>query len=125
MAEDCVRSFRDHSWPGNVRELRNVIEAQLSCAARQSLHPTDQAGTETAPDFTIRLGASLKEVEAELIFRTLASVGGNKTRGPDSRGCIGVAFTTCSNTTVGTRRQAIPALRVTAMVEITFEPTTP
>jgi DNA-binding NtrC family response regulator len=41
---------------------------------------SDQAGTGIGSNFTIRLGASLKEVEAELIFRTLASVGGNKTR---------------------------------------------
>ena len=37
-------------------------------------------GREPAPISTIRLGSSLKDVEAELIFRTLASVGGNKTR---------------------------------------------
>lgn len=40
----------------------------------------DQAGTGTASDFTIRVGVSLKEIEAELILRALASVGGNKTR---------------------------------------------
>ena len=87
VAEDCLKSLKAYSWPGNVRELRNVIErAVILCRSSMlssgdlPIDLADQAGTGTAPDFTIRLGASLKEVEAELIFRTLASVGGNKTR---------------------------------------------
>lgn len=85
--EDCFSSLKAYSWPGNIRELRNAIErAVILCRSSMlssgdlPIDLADQSGTETAPDFTIRLGASLKEVEAELIFRTLASVGGNKTR---------------------------------------------
>lgn len=87
VAEDCLKSLKAYSWPGNIRELRNVIErAVILCrssilsSADLPIEVADQGWTGTAPDFTIRLGASLKEVEAELIFRTLASVGGNKTR---------------------------------------------
>ena len=87
MAEDCVSSLKGYSWPGNVRELRNVIErAVILCRSSMlssgdlPIDLADQGGAGVAPDFTIRLGASLKEVEAELIYRTLASVGGNKTR---------------------------------------------
>jgi transcriptional regulator with PAS, ATPase and Fis domain len=87
VADDCLKSLKAYSWPGNVRELRNVIErAVILCRSSMlssgdlPIDLADQAGTETAPAFTIRLGASLKEVEAELIFRTLASVGDNKTR---------------------------------------------
>jgi len=87
VAEDCLKSLKAYSWPGNVRELRNVIErAVILCRSSMlssgdlPIDLADQVGVGTDPDFTIRLGASLKEVEAELIFRTLASVGGNKTR---------------------------------------------
>ena len=87
VAEDCLKSLKAYSWPGNVRELRNVIErAVILCRSSMlssgdlRIDLADQAGAGTDPDFTIRIGASLKEVEAELIFRTLASVGGNKTR---------------------------------------------
>ena len=87
VAEDCLKSLKAYSWPGNVRELRNVIErAVILCRSSMlssgdlPIDLADQAGAGADPDFTIRLGASLKEVEAELIFRTLASVGGNKTR---------------------------------------------
>jgi transcriptional regulator with PAS, ATPase and Fis domain len=85
--EDCLSSLEAYLWPGNVRELRNVIErAVILCrssmlsSADLPIDLADQAQVGTDPDFTIRLGSSLKEVEAELIFRTLASVGGNKTR---------------------------------------------
>ncbi len=86
VAEDCLKSLKAYSWPGNIRELRNVIERAVILCRSSMLSsgdlPTDLAdqAVETDADFTIRLGASLKEVEAELIFRTLASVGGNKTR---------------------------------------------
>jgi transcriptional regulator with PAS, ATPase and Fis domain len=87
VTEDCLKSLKAYSWPGNVRELRNVIErAVILCGSSKLTScdlPTelaDQAETGIAPDFTIRVGASLKEIEAELILRTLASVGGNKTR---------------------------------------------
>ena len=87
VAEDCLKSLKAYSWPGNVRELRNVIERAVILCRSSMLSsgdlPTDlaeQFAMGTDADFTIRPGASLKEVEAELIFRTLASVGGNKTR---------------------------------------------
>ena len=87
VAEDCLKSLKAYSWPGNVCELRNVIErAVILCRSSMlssgdlPIDLADQAGTGGSPDFTIRLGASLKEVQAELIFRTLASVGGNKAR---------------------------------------------
>jgi DNA-binding NtrC family response regulator len=44
------------------------------------IDPAHQARPGSDLGFTIRLGASLKEVEAELILRTLAWLGGNKTR---------------------------------------------
>jgi transcriptional regulator with PAS, ATPase and Fis domain len=87
LAEDCLKSLQAHSWPGNVRELRNVIErAVILCRSSMlssrdlPIDIADQALLATVPDFMVRIGASLREVEAELTSRTLASVGGNKTR---------------------------------------------
>ena len=85
--EDCLKSLEAYSWPGNIRELRNVIErAVILCRSSMLSYGdlpvdlADQAIVATLPNFTIRIGASLREVEAELTSRTLASVGGNKTR---------------------------------------------
>jgi transcriptional regulator with PAS, ATPase and Fis domain len=86
ISEGCLNWLKAYSWPGNIRELRNVIERAVIMSGSSMLSSSDlpielpdQAGV-GAPDFTIRPGASLREVEAELTLRTLASVGGNKTR---------------------------------------------
>ena len=67
--EDCFSSLKAYSWPGNIRELRNAIErAVILCRSSMlsygdlPIDLADQAGTGTAPDFTIRLGASLKDI---------------------------------------------------------------
>jgi transcriptional regulator with PAS, ATPase and Fis domain len=85
--EDCFSSLKAYSWPGNIRELRNAIERAVILSRSPMLSsgdlPTalaDRTGAGSDLGFMIRPGASLKEVEAELIFRTLASVGGDKTR---------------------------------------------
>jgi transcriptional regulator with PAS, ATPase and Fis domain len=78
--EDCLSSLEAYLWPGNVRELRNVIErpvilcrSSMLSSADLPIDLADQARVGTDLDFTIRLGSSLKEVEAELIFRTLSA----------------------------------------------------
>jgi len=85
--EDCFSSLKAYSWPGNIRELRNAIERAVILCRSPMLSsgdlPTalaDRTGAGSDLGFMIRPGASLKEVEAEMIFRTLASVGGDKTR---------------------------------------------
>jgi two-component system response regulator HydG len=86
MSQDCLDTLRIHRWPGNVRELRNVIQrAVIRCHSRTlsaedlPLEPIpllDQAEAQ----FVVQLGSSVYEVERELIVRTLAFAGGNKTR---------------------------------------------
>ncbi len=85
MSQDCLDALRAHTWPGNVRELRNVVQRAVIRCRSSMLSAGDlpaQAASRWSPDayFPVRVGSSLKEVENELIARTLASVGGNKTR---------------------------------------------
>lgn len=86
MGQDCFDTLRAHKWPGNVRELRNVIQrAVIRCqspmlsAGDLPLEPVPLRGQEEA-HFMVQLGSSVYEVERELIVRTLAFAGGNKTR---------------------------------------------
>jgi transcriptional regulator with PAS, ATPase and Fis domain len=87
VSEDCLKSLTAYSWPGNVRELRNVIERAVILCRSLMITSSDlpiglaeRAAAGSDLGFVIWPGASLKEVEAELISRTLAYVGGNKTR---------------------------------------------
>jgi two-component system, NtrC family, response regulator HydG len=75
-----------YNWPGNVRELENVIERSVIMARGQSitaqefpsiLKTTDLKGIESENEKGS--GKSLKEVEKEMILRTLEETGGNRT----------------------------------------------
>ncbi len=84
----ALDALRFHSWPGNVRELRNVIErAVVICSGEQierhhfAPYPFDQRQRLRAEDtVTFPVGTPLKEIERQMILRTLDKTGNNKTR---------------------------------------------
>jgi DNA-binding NtrC family response regulator len=84
----ALDALRFHSWPGNVRELRNVIErAVVICSGEQierhhfAPYPFDQRQRLRSEDtVTFPVGTPLKEIERQMIFRTLDKTGNNKTR---------------------------------------------
>ena len=82
-----------YSWSGNVRELENVVERAVIMARGEMITPMefpenlkelDQELRETRID--IAAGRSLKEVEKEMILRTLEETGGNRTHAADILG---------------------------------------
>ncbi|HVA80132.1 MAG TPA: sigma-54 dependent transcriptional regulator [Candidatus Binataceae bacterium] len=83
---DCMAALQAHPWPGNVRQLRNVIErALIVCDGRMigkhDLPEEFRSGAQVDGGYLkIRLGASLEEIEREVISRTIEFTGGNKTR---------------------------------------------
>jgi two-component system response regulator HydG len=75
-----------HGWPGNVRELENVVERAVIMARGEMITPgefpdglkdlddaVEEAGLELTP------GRSLRDVEREMVIRTLDETGGNRT----------------------------------------------
>jgi DNA-binding NtrC family response regulator len=84
----ALDALRFHSWPGNVRELRNVIErAVVICSGEQierhhfAPYPFDQRQKLRSEDtVTFPVGTPLKDIEREMILRTLDKTGNNKTR---------------------------------------------
>jgi two-component system response regulator HydG len=75
-----------HGWPGNVRELENVVERAVIMARGDMITPSEfpddlrqgdvdvqESGVDLTP------GRSLKDVEKEMILRTLEETGGNRT----------------------------------------------
>jgi two-component system response regulator HydG len=76
-----------HDWPGNVRELENVVERAIIMARGDMITPSDFPEVlqkldvdreETRLDLTP--GRTLKEVEKDMIIRTLEMASGNRTR---------------------------------------------
>ncbi len=74
----------NYSWPGNVRQLRNSIESAVVLAKGSTITmedlPPNIRGESGGDSLRLPLGASLADVEKEVIRSTLAREGGNKSR---------------------------------------------
>jgi DNA-binding NtrC family response regulator len=95
-ALEVLKGFR---WPGNVRQLRNVIERALIVTAGPLIVAADlpadlKRGGVGKEILEIKLGASLDEVERDLIKRTVDFAGGNKSRAAE---ILGVSLKTLYN----------------------------
>lgn len=72
-----------YHWPGNVRELKNVMHRSFIMANDTidvDCLPTE-FGVQKAPqgpNLVLRVGATVDEMERQLIFATLEKYGGNK-----------------------------------------------
>lgn len=92
FSDGAIAALQQHSWPGNARELRNVIERAcllggelIEPAHLLLLEPPQAASsaavpTAAAPDQAASAGSLLRDAEQDIILRTLADCGGNKTR---------------------------------------------
>jgi DNA-binding NtrC family response regulator len=93
---EILRLFR---WPGNVMQLRNVIDRAVIVASRPLLAAADlpndvrRAGRK-GPQFELRIGETMDEIERELIFKTLDFTNGNKVRAAQ---ILGISLKTLYN----------------------------
>jgi DNA-binding NtrC family response regulator len=83
-----------YPWPGNIRELENCIESAMAFASGDFISPEhlpDYIKTSAPQDSHIlfRIGTPLKEVEKEVITKTLHAMGNSRTRAAESLG-VGV-----------------------------------
>ena len=99
--EAALRLLVAHDWPGNVRQLRNTLErAVISCAgdlitaADLPSDPVPGSVEEPRASAPHPAAVKLKDVEREVILKTLASMGNNKTRAAE---VLGISLKTLHN----------------------------
>ncbi|HEV8336417.1 MAG TPA: sigma-54 dependent transcriptional regulator [Candidatus Polarisedimenticolia bacterium] len=86
LSPEVILALQDHSWPGNVRELKNFLESlvvtvpgsRIDAEDLSSAFRTDRGAEETVP--RIEAGVTLRQMEKELIRKTLGRMDGNRTR---------------------------------------------
>ena len=110
IAPELAAGLETHDWPGNVRELENFIRRALALSSGfvlgakllSHIEPSAEASRTTA----LEAGASLRDVERQLLERTLDAVGGNRTRAAE---LMGVSLRTVRNKI---RNYGLPARRI-------------
>jgi DNA-binding NtrC family response regulator len=98
----ALRALAGRPWPGNVRELRNIIERAVIGCAGDVISLADLPGDAVPRKAregegvaaALPVGVPLRDVERELILKTLASVNNNKTRAAD---ILGISLRTLHN----------------------------
>jgi len=98
---DVLEKFAAYRWPGNVRELRNVVYRAYVMTAGATLHddclPTSAGAAVAggaAPTVTVRVGATLAEVERLLTLATLEHLGRHKEK---TAATLGISLKTLYN----------------------------
>jgi DNA-binding NtrC family response regulator len=96
--DDSFRSYlQRREWPGNVRELENYIYRAAVVSPSDVIMPPDDAGIQPpgAPQaaYTSTTGR-MKDVERDLIIRTLRETANNRTRAAE---ILGVSVRTIRN----------------------------
>lgn len=104
LSEKVARLLEEHRWPGNVRELENVIERAVLLSGGGTILPehlhlegeTAEGGqsAEAVLEMAASGATTLREMEKNLIFKTLERENGNRTRASE---ILGVSVRTIRN----------------------------
>lgn len=99
FSNDDIARLRAYHWPGNVRELRHVVlraaimsdpgDANLRLPDRFESPFNEQSGTQG-----LTIGRSIRDVERELIMRTLEHLNGDKRAAAET---LGISLNTLYN----------------------------
>lgn len=95
--KQAMELLKNHYWKGNVRELENVIQRAVFMCQKNYISVNDIYFEENETKQAGNMGSfkgSLKDIEKEMIFKTLAETGGNKTKAAD---ILGITVRTLRN----------------------------
>jgi DNA-binding NtrC family response regulator len=99
FTEELLRRLMEYDWPGNVRELENVVRRILvlssgPVAGVEVLEGRGLADRKTTTACFPAEGVTLRDMERQLLERTLEATGGNRTRAAE---ILGVSLRTVRN----------------------------
>jgi DNA-binding NtrC family response regulator len=90
----------NHEWKGNVRELENTMERAVLIGSGQHISPQNllleasENRAESSDTLRVKAGRTVRDMEKELIFRTLEDVHDNRTQAAE---LLGISIRTLRN----------------------------
>jgi two-component system response regulator FlrC len=93
-SDEAAAMLKGRPWRGNVRELENVIQRAVLLCERDLIEPCDLMVDDAAGGDEQGANGKIKDMEKELILKTLKEVQGNKTRAAQ---ILGVSVRTIRN----------------------------
>jgi DNA-binding NtrC family response regulator len=93
LTKEAAELLTTRQWKGNIRELDNAIHRAV-LISKSDLIGADDFMLEENEHFNNPVNGSLKEMEMDMIFRTLEETNGNKTR---AARILGVSVRTIRN----------------------------
>ncbi len=102
FSSEVRKLFLEYDWPGNVRELQNAIERAVVLSSEPELGPelfhlggvATPAASAPANSVCVSIGTTVGAMERELILKTLAHCGDNRTHAAD---LLGISVRTLRN----------------------------
>ncbi|MFQ6040856.1 MAG: sigma-54-dependent transcriptional regulator [Candidatus Poribacteria bacterium] len=98
ISRNAMELMMRYDWPGNVRELNNYIGRAVFLAESDVILPKhlpqELQGEAKKYSTEITVGMTLKEIEKELILKTLEAFDGNRTKTAET---VGVSLRTLHN----------------------------
>lgn len=94
---NAINKLKNHYWKGNIRELENVIQRAVFMCQKSFIDVNDIFFEDEDERCNLKVEnfkGSLKEVEKELIMKTLAETNGNRTKAAD---ILGITVRTLRN----------------------------
>jgi len=91
LTPGAIEILKERQWRGNVRELQNVIHRAVVIATGEMITPEELIFDDMAPS---QNPGKIREMEKDLILRTLQEVGGNKSK---AARILGVSVRTIRN----------------------------
>jgi DNA-binding NtrC family response regulator len=106
MSAEALDRLCRYDWPGNVRELENMIQRAITLCAGPTIRiddlhlsepqmaPLSQTGHSRSMELGFSAGVTMREMERQLICRTLEDTRGNRTKAAK---CLGISLRTLRN----------------------------